>query len=355
MGNFFTEEKGANLIDKPKILQHGGCLTKARQIFPQAPEPFIDLSTGINPFSYPIDWQGVDLTRLPEPEEEEKLRSIAAQAYGVATSDHVCLASGTQLLISLLPVILPVGRVMLLEPTYQEYRHVWHSYAREVISCHSLEQMAHYYTQYPQGSPLIGILCNPNNPDGRKFPKNQLAALLRTARQNGGWLIIDEAYADMEGESIAGLVGEEGLVVLRSFGKSYGLAGVRLGFLLSSEVIVQKMRQLMGPWPVSALALTVACQALEDRQWLTNCQKKLEQQGYALQEIFSQAGLVCQGHTHLFYLVNTVFAHKLWQHLGHYGLLTRCFSYNENWLRIGIPENGAVLERLDNALSLFHF
>ena len=196
---------------------HGGRRIEARRLFPSAPEPFIYLSTGINPLSYPIPAIETSAwTRLPEPEAIARLEAVAAKAYGVADGSMVASVPGTQLLISLLPQLSSHASVAILGPTYGEYARSFEAAGRRVVEASTLDALA---------DAACAILCNPNNPDGRRFDACTLLALARQ-RVGDGLLIVDESFADLEsdGLSLASYLPLPGVLVLRSLSKSYGLA-----------------------------------------------------------------------------------------------------------------------------------
>ena len=231
-------------------------------MFPGAPEPFLDLSTGINPVPYPLPTFAPDcFTRLPEPEAETTLLSTAAAAYGAIDPSLLAAAPGTQILIDLLPRLWPAERVAVLGPTYAEHAHAWGKIGASVTTVTDIAAL--------EGAG-VAVVCNPNNPDGRRIAPERLLALADQLRAGGGLLVVDEAFADLEdvGLSLAGALPHPAVIVLRSFGKTYGLAGVRLGFALAAPQRAMRVREALGPWAVSGPAIAVGCMALADRGWL---------------------------------------------------------------------------------------
>ena len=348
---------------------HGGRLGAARLLFPAAPEPFIDLSTGINPYPYPLaPFTPAALTRLPEPEAEEALRRLAADAYGVDEGHtmlapgaspqqrapgmeprlaHVVAAPGSQILISLLPTVVGCRRAVLLSPTYSEHEAAWHEAGAVVWHVPDAESLL-----AAAGRDTALVLCNPNNPDGRQVSHAMLGRLARRCAETGGVLVVDEAFADLEPghQPAARLLPVDGLVVLRSFGKSYGLAGLRLGFMLSGIDIVRRMRALLGPWAVGGPAIEAGLQALDDAAWRTRSASILATATARLDGLLVAAGLTILGGTQLFRLAGTPDAHLLFERLGGAGILVRRFEDRPDWLRFGLPADEPAWLRLQQAL-----
>jgi cobalamin biosynthetic protein CobC len=328
---------------------HGGRLAAARRLFPAAPSPFIDLSTGINPHPYPLaPFSVAALTRLPEPESEEALRHLAASAYGAPSPDHVVAAPGSQILISLLPTLLACQHVAILSPTYGEHAAAWRLAGATVVTVPSVAVLM---DQAAAGVALV--LCNPNNPDGRRIDADTLAMLAARCAGQGGTLVVDEAFADLEPDvPLAGsLLPSAGLVVLRSFGKCHGLAGLRLGFMLADIGMAGRMRSLLGPWAVSGPAIEAGLQALSDESWRDRMSHALDHASQRLDRLLTEAGLVPVGGTRLFRLAETPDASAIFESLGRAGLLVRRFDDQPHRLRFGMPPDEEACSRLRTALG----
>ncbi len=320
-------------------MEHGGRLGAARRAFAGAPEPFIDLSTGINPRPWPVPPLDPDSWgRLPEPEAELALRVAAAAAYGAATPDMVAAAPGTQLLIQLLPRIFPQAGLAVLGPTYAEHAACWRAAGTAVAE---VERFAALFDA------PAALLCHPNNPDGRRVGLRALHALADAMAARGGLLVVDEAFADLEPElvSAATLLPHPALVVLRSFGKTYGLAGLRLGFALASAAGAAAIRGWLGPWAVAGPALAIGTAALADAPWRAGEAARLAAEAARLDALLEAAGLRVLGGTRLFRLAEGDAAG--WhQRLGRAGILTRPFAQQPRWLRFGLPPDEAAWARL---------
>jgi cobalamin biosynthetic protein CobC len=329
----------------PEPIAHGGRLNEARRMFPGAPEPFLDLSTGINPVPYPLPTFAPDcFTRLPEPEAEMALLSVAAAAYGAIDPSLLAAAPGTQILIDLLPRLWPAEQVAVLGPTYAEHAHAWSKIGASVSTVAHMAAL--------EGA-SVAVVCNPNNPDGRRIAPDRLLALADRLHARGGLLVVDEAFADLEDDclSLAGALPHPAIIVLRSFGKTYGLAGVRLGFALAAPARAMRIRDALGPWAVSGPAIAVGSTALADHKWREATKARLERDRSRLDAMLALAGLHVIGGTHLFRLGESPSAAAVFQRLGHAGILVRRFAAQPAWLRVGLPGSPDAWQRLEAAIT----
>jgi cobalamin biosynthetic protein CobC len=324
---------------------HGGDLDEAARLFPDAPQPWVDLSTGINPIPYPMPPLPPSLfERLPSPEAHRDLERAAAEAYRAADANMIVAAPGTQVLISLLPALWQRSRVAVLGPTYAEHARAWRMAGHEVMEC-----------QAPEQAPDVDILIvvNPNNPDGRTFLRQEMAAMSDRLRESGGWLIVDEAFADFDaGETLVPYL-PDNAVVLRSFGKTYGLAGVRLGFSISESDMAEKLRTMLGPWAVSGPAIEVGQKALQDRGWLAATQKARAADAHRLDAILAPVAEAAPKGTILYRLIESEQAPNLFAHLGRNSIWVRRFEYNRRLLRFGLPGSEAAWLRLEETIASY--
>ncbi|MEO9337981.1 threonine-phosphate decarboxylase CobD [Mesorhizobium sp. SB112] len=336
----------ALLNENPALpVDHGGSFERARKLFPNAPEPWIDLSTGINPHSYPLfDLPATAFTRLPEPSRAKELTAIAAKAYGAASSRQIVAAPGTQILLPRVASLVGPGRAMVLGPTYAEHERA----AR--IAGHDVSITGDFEALF--GADLA-ILVNPNNPDGRIVPRQDVLRLARHLQAKGGLLVVDEAFMDVgpREESVAGDVALGGLVVLRSFGKFFGLAGVRLGFGISSEEIAAKLDAELGPWAVSGQALEFGIKALSDEVWQSEIRVRLALEAGRFASLFSRFGVEVSGGTSLFSFFRIEKAQNLFEFLGKNGVILRNFADRPNDFRAGLPASEAEWQRLESILQ----
>jgi len=325
-------------------LTHGGDLGAARKLFPGAPEPFIDLSTGINPFPYPMPpLDPAVFARLPEPAAVERLATIAARAYGAPSPAHVVVAPGVQMLLPLVAALARPGRAAVLGPTYAEHARVATLAGHAVRDAATIDELA--------GADLA-VVVNPNNPDGRIIRRDALLAL--ADKLAPGVLVVDEAFMDVgpADASLAPAVMRPNLVVLRSFGKFFGLAGVRLGFALAAPPLATQLRAALGPWAVSGPALAIGAAALADTAWTAQTRIRLAAAAQRLDALLMKAKLDLAGGTSLFCLVQTP-AMELFDRLGCAGIFVRRFAEQPTLLRFGLPGNDTEWQRLAVALAEF--
>lgn len=327
---------------------HGGDLGRARALFPEAPEPWIDLSTGINPIPYPLPALPLSLwQRLPAADDEAALLAAARNAYRVPAEAGIVAAPGTQILIDLLPRVVPdrvgAGPVAVLGPTYAEHALAWRKMGATVVEADTPAQADDAATV---------VVVNPNNPDGRLLSVSDLTALAARCAARGGLLVVDEAFCDFTpGASLVPTL-PPATLVLRSFGKTYGLAGVRLGFAIGEAHRVSELSDAMGPWAVAGPALAIGAQALADAEWRAQAGAARAADAARLNALLAPRGEIIGG-TALFRLLATPDAPALFAHLGAHGLYVRRFQADPTRLRFGLPGDALGWARLEAALASF--
>jgi cobalamin biosynthesis protein CobC len=325
-------------------IRHGGGLDAARRRFPSAPEPWIDLSTGVSPRAYPFPAIAPEAwTRLPDENALARLEAAAASAYRAPGRIDVVAGAGTQAFIQCLPRLLPARRVATLGFTYAEHIASWRASGACASVAATLDELEDLDA---------AIVVNPNNPDGRLVPKECLVELARRMASRGGVLIVDEAFVDFTPEASVASAAGGNLIVLRSFGKAYGLPGVRLGFALCEPTVATRLRAALGPWSVSGPALAIGAAALADSAWLEDNATLLECSARRLDALLAAAGFAIIGGAGLFRLARHDDATNWFERLCRAGILTRRFAERPKWLRFGLPAAPCDWERLALALRL---
>ncbi len=312
---------------------HGGGLEAARAHFGESGEPWLDLSTGINPHPWPgadsiaIDWQ-----RLPDEADLRALEHAAAD-YFRTRAENVCAVPGTEIGLRLTSDVL-AGEAAYVAPSYRTHGEMFSGAAP--IPAGGISR----------SSNDLLVLANPNNPDGMIHDTEALLS-------RSGWLLVDEAFADANPQiSLANRVANDReLLIFRSFGKFFGLAGLRLGFVLGPQAIISRFRARLGAWPVSAAAIAIGTAAYRDRDWVTAMRKQLPHDAALLDTVLIRNGYPPRGACPLFRLIETDDAGILFERLAQRSILTRPFDYNPRWLRIGLPQDDVALARLEAALA----
>jgi cobalamin biosynthetic protein CobC len=255
-------------------------------------------------------------------------------------------APGTQILLPLVASLIAPGRAAILGPTYAEHARIAALIGHKVKQVHEIGELAHAN---------LAIVVNPNNPDGRLCSRNGLLAVASELQSRGGLLVLDEAFVDVapDGTSLAPEVDRGNIVVLRSFGKFFGLAGLRLGFALAAPELVARLAAWLGPWAVSGPAIALGRSALDDVAWARAALASLQQDAQRLDRMLASCGLEIVGGTSLFRLARTGAADAVFQHLGNSGIWVRRFTEQPTWLRFGLPDRADAWTRLSTALAAF--
>lgn len=327
-------------------MEHGGDLTLAIERFGGSQDGWLDLSTGINPHSYPIpqDISSNAWSSLPAKVAEERLISAARQFYHIPEKLGLVAAPGTQLLLSLLPLILPEGPVALTSPTYTSHKTAWTREGRAPVELSSIYAL-------PADAKVV-LLVNPNNPDGQLVDVKSLLEIAQTLTARGGYLVIDEAFADVvPGASLLPHITDENVLVLRSFGKFFGLAGLRLGFLAGPNTVTKRVSDLLESWCLSGPALEIGTKALRDESWQDQMTRQLIEEMADLTVLLSERELSVFGGTPLYALAGLRNAKGLHEALARRHIWTRIFDYAPTWIRFGLPGNPENFERLSDALA----
>ena len=318
--------------------EHGGNLDLAQQRFGGRAEEWIYLSTGINRLSYPVgEVSARAWSTLPSRAEIDALHQAARHAY--RTSAPIVAMGGAQAVIQMLPQLAPRGRAHILAPTYNEYAGVLSAAGWDVQEVAELDALA---------GANLAIVVNPNNPDGRcHTPKDLLTLLPRVGR-----LVIDESFADAVPQlSLAPAADRQGPLILRSFGKFYGLAGLRLGFAIGNSPDIEKLAAMSGPWPVSGAAISIGCRALRDDAWADDTTARLARDCVRLDALAQLQGWCLVGGTSLFRLYETPDALAAQDKLALGQIWSRVFAQKPAWLRLGLPGSEAEWTRVAEVLA----
>ncbi len=320
------------------MLEHGGNLRAAATCYRRALEDWVDLSAGLNPHWYPAP--PVDSNawhRLPE--HDPLLLDAARRYYGVP---DLLAVAGTQAAIQALPALRPPSRVVVAAPSYAEHAHHWGRHG------HSMRQVP-YDSLDSTGCDVL-VVCNPNNPTGERVSAERLLAWAADLGQRGGWLVVDEAFADTAPEfSVAAHTDMPGLIVLRSVGKFFGLAGVRVGFAAAQAALLSRLADALGPWTVSGPAQQVCRAALLDLPWQQAARAQLAVEGARLHALLRSHGIEAHG-CPLFQWWPEARPEAFHQHMAERGIWVRLFTQAARGIRLGLPADERGWTRLESAL-----
>lgn len=326
------------------MIEHGGRLRAAAAHWNIPLADWLDLSTGIAPDAYPVPALPADCwQRLPE--EEDGLDAAARAYYGAAS---LAVVPGSQAAIMALPRLRPPGSAAVLAPCYGEHAAAWRA------AGHAVSPFAAADLEAAAARADAVVLVNPNNPDGTRFDRERLLAAAQTLAARGGWLVVDEAFADAEpADSLAAAAGSDAapnLIVLRSLGKFYGLAGARVGCVIAAPQLLDRLREAIGPWAVSHPARFIAKNAWSDVEWQTAQRHRLAAASTRLADMLRAAGLGESRGTALFRYLETPRAGEIFDALARQGILVRRFD-EPAALRFGLPGAEREWARLAQALA----
>ncbi|WP_421524998.1 threonine-phosphate decarboxylase CobD [Pseudomonas yamanorum] len=325
------------------MLEHGGRLRKAALQYGIVEADWLDLSSGLAPWPFPIpDIPLRAWARLPET--DDGLEQAACEYYGAT---HILPVAGSQAAIQLLPRLRRTGKVGVLSPCYAEHAEAWRRagyIVREV-----LEQEVDFFLE----SLDVLVVVNPNNPTGLSLTPQRLLDWHARLAQRGGWLVVDEAFMDITPQlSLASQAHQVGLIVLRSFGKFFGLAGVRLGFVLAERNLLKLLAEQVGPWAVSGPTRVLGQVCLRDTVGHAQQRLRCESASQRLFDVLERHGLRPQGGCGLFQWMITDRAEQLHEFMAQRGILLRLFVDNSS-LRFGLPDTEADWLRLEQGLSAY--
>lgn len=310
-----------------KHRDHGGRIDQAVETYGGRKEDWIDLSTGINPVPYPLpEFDVSDWTALPDKRAQTALTEAARKFWSVPDGAKILAAPGASALIARIPALYPAADVEITNPTYNE---------------HAAAFTAAGWKIKHSGPTSARVLVHPNNPDGRIWTSADAMANLT---------IIDESFCDIcPKASLIDLATQPGRIVLKSFGKFWGLAGLRLGFAIATADTINSLSEMLGPWPVSGPALRAGATALADVNWANQTRARLQQDANRLDELLTKSGAAVVGGTDLFRLYDVDNAEGWQDKLARHHIWSRVFPYSTRYLRLGLPPPDAW-QRLEDAL-----
>lgn len=319
--------------------RHGGDTELAARLYGAPADGWLDLSTGVNPWPYPVPGDiAAAFARFPTSGDMARLIAAARSCYAVPDGVAVAAAAGSELLIRQVPRIVGATSVALAEPTYRSHGEAWHAAGHTVTGWDR--------HQPPPSDAHVLVIANPNNPDGATVGRHHLAALADGARI----LVVDEAFADVAPSlSLLPVLAGRRAVVLRSFGKFFGLPGLRLGFAIGAPDLIGSLAERLGDWPVSTAAALIGRDALADSQWQERSRARLARTAARLGDLLTAGGVAPVGGTDLFQLIAPDEPTRFHEILVARGILTRLFPETGR-IRIGLPDSETAWERLERAL-----
>lgn len=325
-----------------ETIRHGGALDRAIATYGGKRDDWLDLSTGINPVAYAVPELAPEIwERLPDESLMADCLQAARDYYGVPDEAGILAAPGTQAIIQWLPLLFNhLDRVSIVSPTYGEYAGVFRMTGVSVATPGSLPDE-------PDATDML-VVGQPNNPDGRIWPADAILPFGSGRRV----AVVDEAFADVAPEhSLVSRTGGPGLMVLRSFGKFFGLAGVRLGFAIGDPDVIAALQTMIGPWAVPGPALAIGTRAFRDRGWIADARSRLETDSARLAAMLERHGFTVIGRTGLFVTARHAAAARIADGLGRRNVLVRSFDHDAAWMRFGLPGIDHEFARLDSALA----
>lgn len=313
----------------PTQRDHGGGIDAAAARYGGTRADWLDLSTGINPIPYPVGHlPDAVWTDLPDQDAMTRLEAAARRFWSIPDAAEIVAAPGASALIAALPRILPGQTVGIPGPTYNEHAAAFRSAGWAVRD---------------KAGGNVTVAVHPNNPDGRLLPRSGLNA--------SETIIIDESFCDTCPElSHVTEAGRDGLILLKSFGKFWGLAGLRLGLIIGPAPTCAAMRDALGPWAVSGPALAIGARALEDRSWAAATRARLTRDAARLDAMVTARGGAPVGGTTLFRTYELGDAAAFRDRLAAHRIWVRIFPYSDGWVRLGLPGGEDDWRRLWEAL-----
>ncbi|ROS01919.1 L-threonine O-3-phosphate decarboxylase [Sinobacterium caligoides] len=336
-----------------KKLKHGGNLRQMAERYQIDHGQWLDLSTGVNPYHYPIgDIPAVFFQHLPD--SQEALLQAARRYYGCQS---LLACSGSQQVIQIMPRLIAPIRVALPDSGYQEHAYRWQlaghtpcwydGYSPETLEALIVDEGVE-----------VAVIINPNNPTTALISVEKILQWAGVMAERGGLLIVDEAFIDLTPvQSVAPFADRAGLMVLRSVGKFFGLAGIRVGFVLAETALLRRVEQELSPWQVSGPAEYLMIEALSDTPWQHANSQAINESKEMLAALLRQhlVSRIDDGGLFLSCRLEHDAALSLYEKLARRGIAIRWGVYNKRWafVRFGLirREDGANFLRLSQALA----
>ena len=308
-------------------LDHGGNLDSAAKHYGGKRQDWLDLSTGINPEAYSLNSvQEADWKALPDKLANTEICLAARKFWNVPDRADILAVPGCSSAIAQIPTLFSPGSVEIAVPTYNEHAASF--------------QFHGWQTLTKSKSAQARVIVHPNNPTG-KFSELPDPAPLN---------IIDESFCDIAPlRSHIARSAMPGHIILKSFGKFWGLAGLRLGFAIGDPFLIKALRQKLGPWPVSGIALRIGTKALQDYDWANNTRNRLKIDIARLDTLLMTLKAKPIGDCSLFRTYAVEDAAQIQKQFAESLIWSRIFPYSNDWIRLGLPPK-YDWSRLENAL-----
>ncbi|MDQ0009586.1 cobalamin biosynthetic protein CobC [Luteibacter jiangsuensis] len=362
------------------MLEHGGRLARAAREFAIPREAWLDLSTGVSPRAWPVPLVPADAwQRLPE--DDDGLLDAARAYYGTR---HLLPVAGSQAAIAALPRLRARSRVGVIAPGYAEHAHAWRQAGHDVVPLPLPELLARA-SEFD-----VVIVIRPNNPTGACLDRDALldlhtvlvgAASAAIPRQrvsssqaliaaeaaptkagpvagsvagpmagNDPWLVVDEAFIDTRPDDSLVPHVRDGIIVLRSVGKFFGMAGARAGFIAAWPGLLDALAEVLGPWTLTGPSRYAVTQALMDRAWQVSARAWLHEASARLWTMLTKHGLRPSRGCEFFQYCERSDAAELQRSLARHAVLVRYFDAPRA-VRFGLPADDAAFARLDRVLA----
>ncbi|MDO5117013.1 MAG: threonine-phosphate decarboxylase CobD [Eggerthellaceae bacterium] len=315
------------------MLDHGGDIQGFVDEFGYEP---LDFSANVSPLGLPdevvkaIEGCIAGLAAYPDP-LCRKLTCALGAHHGIDPT-HILCGNGCSDLIYRIARVLEPKRALLAAPTFSEY-----ATALSQVNCDIKRHYLAPGTGYALDESFIAaitddidvvFICQPNNPCGLVTPRDVVERALARCNEIDAWLIVDECFIEFIDDPSATtmeshIADSEKLIILKAFTKLYGMAGLRLGYLLGTDAaLIDRLRNAEQPWAVSTVAQTAGIAALSSTGYVEKLRELVQAERAFMKEKLAQLGIRAQGEAnYLFFELND--GGELVSHLRHHGILIR--------------------------------